>query len=73
MYKLEATESKNNYLAMQKRFVKKALAKLTDKLCSEGDDPQPEYKSDVQTLRSQTEYNTTDYRNNEIPTTPKGF
>lgn len=73
MYKLEATESKNNYLTMQKRFVKKALAKLTDKLCNDEDDPQEDFKIDIQMLKSQTEYNTADYRHSDIPTTPKGF
>jgi hypothetical protein len=32
IYKLEATETTNSYLAMQKKFVKKALTSLTDEL-----------------------------------------
>ena len=35
MNKLEATESKNNYLKMQKKFVKKALVTLSNKLCDQ--------------------------------------
>lgn len=48
MYKLEATESKNNYLSMQRKFVKKALAKLTDSL----------FKQDVETPDNATTENT---------------
>lgn len=51
---------------MQKRFVKKALTNLTDKLC---ESPQKNSKH----LKTRSNFNDTQFRTNDIPDTPNDF
>ena len=67
MSQLEATRLKNKNLSNQKKFVKKALANLTNELCENKEKPMT-IKIDTQPSISPRIFQT-----NDIPNTPNDF